>query len=127
MALHAPSQLLWRCANLVRLVPAGSSQPAGRMGNYQPAADDRLTDASFRRYHAGANTSAAPRLPRIYCAHTRLLSMVAKAHRIKSGARKPVRQNATLQKLPQVALDLCRYRVYDPICTRIQPIRAPPR
>ena len=63
------------------------------MGNWQPTADDRLTDASFRRYHAGENTGAATRLPRVYCAHIRLLSMVAEARRIKPGPRTPVRQN----------------------------------
>ena len=78
-------------------VPAGSSQPGGHLGNWQPTANDCAVDAGVGCYAAGEITRAASGVPRIYCAHTGLLSVAAKAQRIKFCPRKPVCQNATLR------------------------------
>ena len=126
MALHPPSQLFWGCAAVVGPVPAGSSQPGGRLGNWQPTANDCAFDTGVGSYAAGEITRAASGVPRIYCAHTGLLSVAAKAPRINFCPRKPVRQNVALQIFPQVTLYICRHRVYYPSCAGIQPARAPP-
>ena len=127
MALHPPPQLFWGCAAVVGPVPAGSSQPGGRLGNWQPTANDGAVDAGVGCYAAGEITRAAAGVPRIYCAHTGLLSVAAKAPRIKFCPRKPMRRNAALQIFSQVTLYLCRQRAYHPSCACIQPARAPPR
>ena len=82
---------------MVGPVPAGGSQPGGRLGNWQPTPNDGAIDAGVGYYAAGEITRAATEVPRIYYAHTSLLSVAAKAPRIKFCPRKPVRQNAALR------------------------------
>ena len=77
MALHPPSQLFWGCAAVVGPVPAGSSQPSRCLGNWQPTANDGAVDAGVGCYAAGEIPRAAAGVPRIYCAHTGLLSVAA--------------------------------------------------
>ena len=107
-------------------VPAGSSQSGGCLGNWQPTANEGAFDAGVGCHAAAQIPQAAAGGPRLYCAHTSLLSVAAKAPRIKFCPRKPMRQNNALQIFPQVKLYLYRHRVYHSSCAGIQPARPTP-
>ena len=70
-------------------VPAGSSQPGGHLGNWQPTANDGAVDAGVGCYAAGEITRTAAGVPRIYCTHTSLVSLASQEPRIKFARANP--------------------------------------